>query len=127
MSTRSISSKEIVRLKHELDAQGEILGRLATKVAGLLMGKGKVSKVPYLDQGDFVTIKNASKVAFTGTSKGTQKLYYVSTRRQGHLRSRTLDQMLKRDPKKVIESAVKGMLPKTKQGARMITRLKVEN
>ena len=125
MSTRAVSSKEIVREKHELDAEGEILGRFSTKIARLLMGKDKVSNVPYLDQGDFVRVLNASKVVVTG-KKAEQKKYYIPTRRQGKLRFRTYEQQMQRDPKRIIRIAVKGMLPKTKLGARMIARLKVE-
>ncbi|MFH1896237.1 MAG: 50S ribosomal protein L13 [bacterium] len=125
MKTRAVSSKEIQRERHELDAQGEILGRLATKAARLLMGKDKTSNVPYLDQGDFVKIVNASCVVVTGR-KEEQKRYYIPTQRQGKLRFRTYKQQMQRDPKKIIESAVKGMLPKTKLGARMITRLEIK-
>jgi len=125
MKTRSISSKEIKREKHELNAEGEILGRLATRAARLLMGKDKVSNVPYLDQGDFVIINNASKVLVTG-KKQEQKKYYIPTQRQGKLRFRTYNQQMQKDPRRIIERAVWGMLPKTKQGRRMITRLKVE-
>ena len=125
MSTRSVSSKEIVREKHELDAEDEILGRFSTKVARLLMGKDKVSNVPYLDQGDFVTVKNASKVVVTG-KKAEQKKYYIPTQRQGKLRFRTYKQQMQKNPKRIVEIAVKGMLPKTKLGARMIARLTVK-
>jgi len=126
MSTRPVSSKEINRQKHELDAQGETLGRLATKIARLLMGKDKPSNVPYLDQGDFVKVVNASKVVITGR-KEEQKRYYIPTQRQGKLRFRTYKQQMQRNPKKIFEHAVKGMLPKTKLGARMISRLTVES
>jgi large subunit ribosomal protein L13 len=125
LTTRSISSKEIAREKHTIDASGQILGRLATSVARLLMGKDKVNDVSYLDMGDFVTITNASKVVVTG-KKVDQKVYYMPTRRQGKLRFRTYRQQMDKDPRKIIEHAVKGMLPKNKLGKRMITRLEVK-
>lgn len=123
--TRSISSKEIVRATQTIDAEGQILGRLATQVAALLMGKGKVKNVPYLDMGDIVVVKNAAKIKVTG-NKMEQELYYKVTRRPGHLKSQTMRQVMSHNPKRVVEDAVWGMLPKTKLGKRMITRLKVQ-
>ena len=101
------------------------MGRLATLVARLLMGKDKVSNVSYLDHGDFVTIINARRVKITG-NKETDKRYYVPTRRQGKLRYRTFTEQMQKDPKKIIENAVIGMLPKNKQGSRMIARLTIK-
>ena len=109
---------------HVIDAKGERLGRLATKVAQLLQGKHSSSYSPHLLNGDFVIVINASNVDVSG-NKLTQKVYYRHTGYGGHLRQRTLGEMLSKFPERVIEKAVKGMLPRNKLANRMLKRLKV--
>ncbi len=124
MSTNVLSAKDIKREKHIIDASGKILGRLATEVATLLMGKNKPSFVPYLDTGDFVTLTNVSKIKVTG-KKYSQKSYKSFSGYPGGFRTETLDKLLVRKPEAVIEHAIKGMLPKTKLGRAMFKKLKV--
>lgn len=124
MSTNILSAKSIKREKHTLDASGKILGRLATEVAKILMGKHKPNYVPYLDTGDFVTVTNASKIKVTG-KKLQNKNYFRHSGYPGGLKVETLDELLKRKPEYVIEHAVKGMLPHNKLGRQMIKKLKV--
>ncbi len=109
---------------HVIDAEGERLGRLATRVAGILQGKHRADYSRHLLGGDFVIVVNAAKVGVSG-NKLAQKTYYRHTGYVGHLRSRTLQEMLDRFPTRVIEQAVKGMLPRNKLGRRMLRRLKV--
>uniref|UniRef100_A0A832DRV5 Large ribosomal subunit protein uL13 n=1 Tax=candidate division WWE3 bacterium TaxID=2053526 RepID=A0A832DRV5_UNCKA len=115
-------SKEVKRAWHLLDAQGQTLGRLGTRVARLLIGKDKPGWVPYLDQGDYVVVVNAAGVAVTG-KKETQKRYFRYSGYPGGLKSESLGELRKRRPQEIIRHAVAGMLPKNKLGSRMITRL----
>lgn len=124
MSTNVVSAKNIKREYHRFDANGKILGRLATEVATILMGKGKPSFVPYLDTGDFVVITNASKIKLTG-KKMKDKVYTRHSMFPGGLTVETFDKMIVRKPEYVIEHAIKGMLPHTKLGRQMIKKLKV--
>lgn len=124
MSTNVVSIKNIKREKHVIDASGKILGRLATEVATILMGKNKPNYVPYLDMGDYVVVTNAAKVKLTGKKK-TQKKYIRHSGYPGGLKSETFDKMILRKPEYVIEHAVKGMLPHSKLGNKMIKKLKV--
>lgn len=124
MSTNILSAKSIKREKHVVDASGKILGRLATEVARLLMGKNKPNFVPYLDTGDYVTVTNASKIKVTG-KKMQDKNYFRHSGYPGGLKVETLENLLKRKPEYVIEHAVKGMLPKNKLGRKMIKKLRV--
>lgn len=124
MSTNVISAKDIKREKHTFDASGKILGRLATEVATILMGKNKSNHVPYLDNGDFVVITNASKVKVTG-KKFQDKKYTSHSGYPGGLRVETFDKMQARRPEYIIEHAVKGMLPGNKLGQKMIKKLTV--
>ena len=117
-------ASELVADWHVLDASGEVLGRLATKVAWLLMGKHKPGYVPHLLAGDFVVVTNASSVRVTG-DKPEQKMYVRHSQYPGNRREIPLGRMLERHPARVIEHAVRGMLPKNKLGARMLSRLKV--
>ena len=107
-----------------VDAEGERLGRLATKVAGLLQGKHRADYSRHQLSEDFVIVVNASKVGVSG-NKMTQKLYYRHSGYLGGMRTRTLEEMLTRFPERVIELAVKGMLPRNRLGRRMLRRLKV--
>ena len=108
---------------HVIDAEGERLGRLATRVATLLQGKHRPDYSRHQMTGDFVVVINAAKVGVSG-NKLTQKTYYRHTGYIGHLRSRSLEEMLERFPGRVIEMAVKGMLPRNRLGRQMLRRLK---
>jgi large subunit ribosomal protein L13 len=109
---------------HVIDADGERLGRLASRVANILQGKDKADYSRHQLSGDFVIVVNASKIDISG-NKRTQKIYYRHTGYVGHLRQRTFDEMLERFPGRVIELAVKGMLPRNRLGRQMFRRLKV--
>lgn len=124
MSTNVVSAKDIKRQTHHIDASGKILGRLATEVATILMGKKKPNFVPYLDTGDFVIITNASQVRLSG-KKMQAKTYTRHSGYPGGLKKETFDKMLVRKPEYVIEHAVKGMLPRSKLGRQMIKKLTV--
>lgn len=119
-----MSAKNIKREKHTIDASGKILGRLATEVATILMGKNKPNYVPYLDMGDYVVVTNASKVKLTGKKK-LKKKYIRHSGYPGGLKSETFDKMILRKPEYVIEHAVKGMLPRSRLGRQMIKKLKI--
>lgn len=124
MSTNVVSAKDIKRETHTLDAKGKVLGRLATEVATILMGKKKPSFVPYLDMGDFVIVTNANKVKVTG-KKMQDKLYRRHSGYPGGLREETFEKMISKKPEFIIEHAVKGMLPNNRLGKQMIKKLKV--
>jgi len=120
-----IPKKEEIRKKWYLvDAKGMVLGRLATKVASILMGKDKPLFTPHLDLGDFVIVINAEKIRLTG-KKLTDKVYYHHTGYPGGLRSITAERLLKNKPEEIIRKAVWGMLPKGRLGRAMIKKLKV--
>ena len=106
------------------DAEGQTLGRLATRIADTLRGKNKPEYTPHIDTGDFVVVINAEKIKVTG-KKLTEKIYYRHTGYPGGLRKRTLEEQLERRPEEVIRKAVKGMLPRTKLGAAQLRKLKV--
>ncbi len=107
-----------------VDAEGQNLGRLATRIAETLRGKRKPEYTPHVDSGDYVVVVNAEKIVVTG-KKLEQKRYYRHSGYPGGLRSRTLAEQLERRPTEVIRSAVKGMLPRNRLGRRQITKLKV--
>ena len=108
-----------------LDAADQTLGRLAARVASLLRGKENILFTPHADAGDFVVIVNAERVRLTGR-KREQKTYYRHTGYVGHLKSRTADQVLSgAHPERVIEEAIRGMLPKTTLGRKLYRKLKV--
>jgi large subunit ribosomal protein L13 len=107
-----------------VDAEGQILGRLATHIAETLRGKRKPEYTPHCDVGDFVIVVNAEKVAVTG-NKREAKRYWRHSGYPGGIRSRTLDDMLERRPEEVIRMAVKGMLPRTRLGRAQLRKLKV--
>jgi large subunit ribosomal protein L13 len=121
---KAAKASEVERNWHLLDAKGQILGRLSTRVATLLTGKEKTIWVPYLDLGDYVVVINAKEIAVTG-KKESQKRYYRYSGYPGGLRSETLGQLRARRPEEIIRHAVVGMLPKNKLSDRMITRLYV--
>jgi large subunit ribosomal protein L13 len=124
MKTYTAKPGEIEREWLLVDAEGQTLGRLATRVADLLRGKGKPQYTPHVDTGDFVVVVNAEKIAVTG-SKLDSKLYYRHSGYPGGLKQRTLREQLERRPTEVIRLAVKGMLPKNKLAAAQLRKLKV--
>jgi large subunit ribosomal protein L13 len=107
-----------------VDASGKTVGRLATEVARIISGKNNPAWTPFLDMGDHVVVINAKQAVFTG-SKNDQKLYRRHTLYPGGLRETSVKEMFEKKPEKVIELAVKGMLPKTKLGRAMAKKLKV--
>lgn len=115
---------EIERKWYVIDAEGKVLGRLASEIASILRGKKKPIYTPHVDTGDFVIVINAEKVKLTG-NKIDQKQYRHHTGYPGGLKSVTCRDMLEKKPEKVIELAVKGMLPKNKLGRQMYKKLKV--
>ena len=124
MKTYNAKPGEIPREWYVVDADGQTLGRLATRIADTLRGKGKPQYTPHVDTGDFVVVVNAEKVNITG-NKLDQKRYYRHSRYPGGLRSRTLREQLERRPEEVLRMAVKGMLPKNRLARRQITKLKI--
>lgn len=107
-----------------VDARGKVIGRLASKVATVLLGKNKVSFLPYLDSGDYVIVINAAKIASTG-NKEEKKIYYRYSGYPGGLKERTLKTLRSEKPEMVVKHAVAGMLPKTKLGKAVIKKLYV--
>ena len=124
MKTYSPKAGDIERQWHVLDASGKTLGRLSIKIASLLMGKHKPMFTPNQDTGDFVVVINAAKVRITG-NKMKQKLYYRHSGYPGGLKSVPLEKMMQQNPMRVIELAVKGMLPHTRLGESMRKKLRV--
>ena len=109
---------------HVVDASGKTLGRVCSEIAILLQGKHKVSYVPYLNTGDFVVVVNAEKVKVTG-DKLNKKMYYRHSGYPGGLTEHSLEEVRQIAPTRVIQHAVKGMLPKSKLGRKMLSRLKL--
>ena len=124
MSTYSPKPGEVTRNWHVIDADDIVLGRLAVTVATLLRGTHKAQFAPHVDTGDFVVVVNASKVALTG-NKRTDKLAYRHSGRPGGLKSISYGELLEKDPRKAVERAVWGMLPKNKLSRQLIKKLKV--
>ena len=124
MSTEFPSKDGIIRQWHVIDAQEAVLGKIASKAAMLLMGKTKPSYTPFLDTGDHVIVINAEKVRLTGLKDQT-KMYRRYTGFPGGLREESFTRLVNRKPEKILEEAIKGMLPKTKMGRAMGSKLKV--
>ena len=124
LKTYSTKTADIKRQWHTIDASGKILGKLATQIATLLMGKHKPIFVPNLDTGDFVVVINASKLRVTG-NKEKKKLYYRHSGYPGGLKVVPLEKKMQTDPTWVIEHAVKGMLPHTRLGTSMRKKLRI--
>jgi large subunit ribosomal protein L13 len=114
----------IVRQWHVIDADGRVVGRIATEAARLLQGKHKAAYTPHLDTGDHVVIVNAARVRLTGR-KDDQKLYRYHSGYEGGLREERAKDLRKKNPVRLVEEAVRGMLPKTKLGEAMWRKLKV--
>ena len=115
---------EIDRQWYVLDAAGQTLGRLSSRIARILMGKNKPTYAPNLDGGDFVIVVNAEKVVLTGR-KEDQKVYYRTSGRPGGLKEETAAKLRQRRPERLVEYAVKGMMPKTRMGRAQLRKLKV--
>lgn len=107
-----------------IDAEGQVLGRVASTVAQLLRGKGKPTFTPHMDGGDYVVVVNAEKIVVTG-AKETDKIYYRHSNFPGGLKSTRLKDMRAKHPARILESAVKGMLPKNSLGAKIYLHMKV--
>ena len=124
MQTYMANPDKIERKWYVVDAEGCTLGRLASGVASVLRGKNKPQFTPHVDTGDYVIVVNAEKVQITG-KKLDQKIYYHHSDYVGGMKETTLREMLAKKPEKVIELAIKGMLPKGPLGRQMITKLHV--
>lgn len=124
MSTYMAKPNEVERKWYVVDATGKTLGRLASEVAKVLRGKHKPTFTPHVDVGDFVIVINAEKVKLTG-KKLQQKKYYRHTGYPGGLKAIDYDTLLQENPEKAVQLAVKGMLPHTRLGRKMLKKLKV--
>tara|TARA_B100000945_G_scaffold164_1_gene149 strand:- start:618 stop:1052 length:435 start_codon:yes stop_codon:yes gene_type:complete len=124
MKTYSLKKEEVERNWFLLDATDKVLGRIATKIADRIRGKDKATFTPHTDGGDYVIVINAEKIKVTG-SKFTDKKYYRHSLYPGGLKTKTFKDLNKDNPERIIEEAVKGMLPKNKLGRSMIKKLKV--
>jgi large subunit ribosomal protein L13 len=124
MRTYSTKAADIDREWRVIDASGRTLGRLASEIAGLLKGKHKPIYSTHLDVGDYVIVVNAARVRVTG-DKMTKKIYYRHSQYPGGLKSTSLEKMMETHPIRVIEHAVKGMLPRNRLGAAMYRKLRV--
>jgi large subunit ribosomal protein L13 len=124
MKTYVATPADRTREWYVVDAEGLILGRLATQIADTLRGKRKPEYTPHCDVGDFVVVVNAEKISVTG-DKRRQKRYWRHSGYPGGIRSRSLEEMLDRKPEEVIRRAVKGMLPRNKLARRQLLKLKV--
>ncbi len=120
--TKSVRKEDVQREWHIIDAEGLVVGRVATKIATILRGKHKPSYTPHIDCGDCVIVVNAEKIRFTG-NKMADKRYLSHTGYPGGQRVRTPNDLLAKKPFAIIESAVKGMLPKTKLGRAMFKKM----
>jgi large subunit ribosomal protein L13 len=124
MKTISVKASDIKREWHTIDASDEVLGKLATRAANLLMGKHKPLFSRNADVGDFVVVTNAAKIQITG-NKLAQKLYHSHSGYPGGLKTVSMEKVMETYPERVIEHAVKGMLPKNHLNAKMMKRLRV--
>jgi len=124
MKTHTVKASDITEEWYVVDASGKPLGRLATEIARILKGKHRPTYPPHLDLGDHVIVVNAEKIHVTGR-KREAKLYYDYSGYQSGLKVKTFDQMMQKDPTRVIVRAVKGMLPHNRLGRRLLKKLKV--
>lgn len=124
MKTYVVTPSDVEREWFVVDAAGETLGRLASKIAPILRGKHKPIFTPRMDVGDYVIVINAEKVAVTG-KKRQEKMYYHHTQYPGGFRAETLEEMLEKHPTRVVERAVRGMLPKNRLSDAVVKKLKV--
>lgn len=124
MKTFSLKNTEVTRDWVVFDASNKVLGRFATKIADKLRGKDKPTFTPHVDGGDFVVVINAEKLKVTG-NKSEQKKYFKHSLYPGGLKEKSYAEVLENNPERIVENAVKGMLPKNKLGKSMIKKLKV--
>ena len=124
MKTRSIKQSEINKKWWLVDAQGQTLGRFSSKIAQILRGKHKVDFTPHMDMGDFVIVINAEKVKLTGT-KENDKVYFRHTGYPGGVKETKYSEMIQKFPERIVENAVKGMLPHNRLGRKILLNLKV--
>lgn len=124
MKTYVPKKTEIKKNWYLVDAEGKILGRLASKIAQVLSGKNKPIYTPYLDTGDFVVVINAKKVKVTG-NKEKKKIYYHYSGYPGGMKEIVYEKLLEKKPTIIIQKAVRGMLPKSKLGRKMLKKLKI--
>lgn len=124
MKTYSLKKEDIKRNWFVLDATDLVLGRMATKIADRIRGKDKPTYTPHVDSGDYVVVINAEKICVTG-NKFENKKYYKHSLYPGGLKSQTFKELNEKHPERIIEEAVKGMLPKNKLGKSIIKKLKV--
>jgi large subunit ribosomal protein L13 len=124
MKTYQAKKEEVEHQWYLVDAEGRVLGRLATELAKILRGKNKPIYTPHVDTGDFVIVVNAGKVALTG-KKMKDKIYYHHTGYPGGIREMSAEKLLAKKPTEMIRIAVKGMLPKNSLGRQMIQKLKI--
>jgi large subunit ribosomal protein L13 len=124
MQTTLIAMHDVERSWYVVDAEGKTLGRLATRIAKVLTGKHKPTYTPNSDTGDFVIVVNAAKVHLTG-KKGSDKLYRRHSQYPGGLRTKTVDEVRASHPTRIIESAVRGMLPGNRLRAKRMARLRL--
>jgi len=122
--TYAMKEAEIQKKWYLVDAEGKVLGRLATEIATILRGKNKPEYTPNLDMGDNIIVINAEKVVLTG-SKGIDKDYFSHSQYPGGIKFTSITKLMKEQPEFVIEHAVKGMLPKTKMGKKVLGNLKI--
>ena len=124
MKTFSAKAHEVKRDWFVVDASDKVLGRLASRVALRLRGKHKAEYTPHVDTGDYIIVTNAEKIKVTG-NKVKQKLYYRHSEYPGGIKSESFEKLLARNPARIIELAIKGMLPKNPLGREMFRKLKV--
>jgi large subunit ribosomal protein L13 len=124
MKTYQAKKEEMEHQWYLVDAEGKVLGRLATELAKILRGKNKPIYTPHVDTGDFVIVVNAGKVALTG-KKMKDKIYYHHTGHPGGIREMSAEKLLAKKPTEMIRIAVKGMLPKSSLGRQMLQKLKI--
>ncbi len=122
--TKQLKKEEIEREWHRIDLAGQVLGRVAVKIAGLLIGKHKPNYTPHLDCGDYVVAVNSKQIGVTG-KKRQDKIYHHHTGYMGGLKSISFQKLIEKDPNKIIHLAVKNMLPKNKLRKKRLARLKV--
>lgn len=125
MKTFSANPQQVERQWYLVDAANQTLGRLASEIAKRLKGKHKPEYTPHVDTGDYIVLINAQQVAFKGNNKGRDKVYYRHSGYPGGLKSISLEKLLDKDPTRVIELAVQGMLPKNSLGRLMFKKLKI--
>jgi large subunit ribosomal protein L13 len=124
MKTIFAKKTDVSQKWHVIDADGLVVGRLASQVAKILRGKNKPVFTPHVDTGDFVIIVNAEKIHFTG-NKLENKAYYHHTGYPGGIKKETAKEVMEKTPERIIQAAVRGMLPKNKLGRRQLSKLKV--